>query len=233
MRKIYRNELHRIIQQELGYDPALFTLKEIAGGDTPTIEISVRDTPLRFIIRNASNSWDLFDYRTTRYRPDWALTNWYPTNAHLNFDQMKEHFVKWMREHPRRYFEDQESTDSWRDWDLNRTVFDAIDTSSSDNSDFNMEQAAAIERTLNDFRVEVIEKLGLQETEIHKLNESIDYLIEASSRVGRKDWIMLAVSSVLGIAVTLSLDTTRGRVLFELFRATLSALGFGTPLIGH
>ncbi len=233
MRKIYRNELHRIIQQELGYDPALFTLKEISGGETPTVEISVRETPLRFTIRYAPSSWDSFDFCTTRYRPDWAPTKWYPQNSHLNFDQLKEHFLSWMRDHPRRYFEDQHSADSWRDWDLNRTVLDAIDTSSSDNSAFNMEQAAAIERTLNAFRVEAIEKLGLQEADIQELNERIDYLIEASSRVGRKDWIMLAASTVIGIVVTLSLDTNKGRTLFELFRAALSALGFGTPLLGH
>ena len=96
-----------------------------------------------------------------------------------------------------------------------------------------MEQTAAIEHTLSAFRIEAIEKLGLQDVDIQKLNEQIDYLIEASSRIGRKDWLMIAASSIITIVVTLSLDTTKGRTLFELFRAALSALGFGSPLIGH
>lgn len=233
MRKIYRNELHRLIQQELGYDPALFTLKEISSGETPTIEISVRETPLRFTIRNAPNSWDWFDFSTTRYRPDWASTKWYPTNGHLNFDQLKEHFMSWMREHPKKYFEDQDSPDNWRDWDLNRTVLDAIGPTSSDNSAFNMEEVASIERTLNAFRLETITKLELNEEEVKKLNEQIDYLIESSTRLGRKDWIMIAASTIITVVVALSLDTSKGRTLFELFRSALSALGFGPPLIGH
>lgn len=233
MRKIYRNELHRIIKQELGYDPALFVLQDISGDEGPAIRICVRDTPLCFIIRNSKTSWDMFQSSTTRYRPDWAATSWYPPNGHLNFDQLKEQFVVWMRQHPKKYFDDQESSDSWRDWDLNRTVLDVLDTSSIDNSPFNMEQTAAIEHTLSAFRIEAIEKLGLQDVDIQKLNEQIDYLIEASSRIGRKDWLMIAASSIITIVVTLSLDTTKGRTLFELFRAALSALGFGSPLIGH
>jgi hypothetical protein len=138
-----------------------------------------------------------------------------------------------MREHPRKYFEDQESPDNWRDWDLNRTVLDALSPSSADNSAFNMEEAASIERTLSAFRLEAIAKLELQEEEVKKLNENIDYLIESSTRLGRKDWIMIAASTIITVVVALSLDTSRGRTLFELFRSALSALGFGPPLIGH
>ena len=141
--------------------------------------------------------------------------------------------MAWMREHPKKYFEDQESPDSWRDWDLNRTVLNAIGPPSSDNSALNMEEVAYIERTLNAFRLESISNLELQEEEIQTLNQNIEYLIESSMRLGRKDWIMIAASTIITVVVALSLDTTRGRTIFELFRNALSALGFGPPLIGH
>jgi len=231
MRKFYRNELHRLIEQELGYDTALFTLKDKMEGDQPTVEICVIGSPLCFTTRNATSSWDQFEYCTTEYRPDWAGTKWYPVNGYLNFEQLKQHLTRWMREHPKKYFDDQESPDSWRDWDLNRTVLDAIGPSMSDNSAFNMEQLASIERVLNAFRVETISKLGLQDAEIRTLNEHVDYLIESSTRLGRKDWIMIAASTIITIVVALSLDTQKGRALFELFRSALTALGFGPPLL--
>lgn len=59
------------------------------------------------------------------------------------------------------------------------------------------------------------------------VNNRLDYLIEASEKQNKFDWKSIAVSTLLGIATSLSLDTEKGRLLFELFKKVFSIV----PLI--
>ncbi len=87
-----------------------------------------------------------------------------------------------------------------------------------------------------DERLEVVNKVGelgryiqethqLDEAGIQQLNSRIEYLIGATDRLGRKDWVMLLLSTVLGIVTSLPFDAVSARDVFtvasNLFRFLL------------
>src|ERR1700730_9725630 len=55
------------------------------------------------------------------------------------------------------------------------------------------------------------------------INERLEYLSKAVDRLNRFYWNGVAISVVMSIAVNLSVDTERGRVLFNTFKAAFRA----------
>jgi hypothetical protein len=58
---------------------------------------------------------------------------------------------------------------------------------------------------IDDYDVEIIEKRLL-------------YLSDAVDRLNKTDWYGIAISTLIGISINLSLDTEKGRLLFKLFK---------------
>lgn len=63
-----------------------------------------------------------------------------------------------------------------------------------------------------------------EQAEMQIISDRLDYLSHAVDRLNRFDWQGIAVSTVLSIATTLTLDTDRGRVLWGLFQQAMSSV---------
>jgi hypothetical protein len=55
---------------------------------------------------------------------------------------------------------------------------------------------------------------GVDGVALADANTKLDYLVGASRRVGRFDWWNIAVSTLIGIAVTAAFDPAQAQVLF-------------------
>jgi hypothetical protein len=99
----------------------------------------------------------------------------------------------------------------------------------TENSPFAASEQKQIAKDVEEIRQFVIATCRLTEAQSEFVNERFTYLIEASERVGRKDWINLAVSVLISHVLALAMppETTRelfrfsARVLHWLFKGQL------------
>jgi hypothetical protein len=94
-----------------------------------------------------------------------------------------------------------------------------------DNRPFDAGEQAEIAKWGAELKAHAPEQYGLEGAQLASLEEKIDYLIEASSRMGRKDWIILAV----GYVGTTVLDSGVKEQILQGLAATVGHL-FGHPL---
>lgn len=59
----------------------------------------------------------------------------------------------------------------------------------------------------------------------------LDYLVESSARLGRKDWLNIAINTLISIVVALALPSNAASDLFLFFKNTVRTLFGGTPLL--
>ncbi len=71
---------------------------------------------------------------------------------------------------------------------------------------------------INDLKLLIHQQFGTTEVEQEAVVARLDYLVEASKRLNKYDWKSLAINTIISITITLSLDTEKGRQLFELFK---------------
>ena len=70
------------------------------------------------------------------------------------------------------------------------------------------------------------ETLQASHEELKVIREYSKYLSEALERLNRFDWRGLAIATILAISIALSLDTEKGKILFNLFKDILSSFGY-------
>jgi len=74
------------------------------------------------------------------------------------------------------------------------------------------------------FRLLVVENYHPDTEQLILISERLKYLEAAVDRLNSFDWKGVTISTLLSIAITLSLDTERGRQLYILFKQALSDL---------
>jgi len=68
------------------------------------------------------------------------------------------------------------------------------------------------------FRTSIVNDFQPSPEQIEFIDEKLDYLTKAVDRLNHFDWRALAIPTVISIAINLSADTERGRLLFRLFQ---------------
>ena len=68
----------------------------------------------------------------------------------------------------------------------------------------------------------MVKEFNPSREQLRLIQMQLDYLSEAVGRLNRIDWRGLAVSTVITIAIQLSLDTEKGKLLFQLFQQAFS-----------
>ena len=72
------------------------------------------------------------------------------------------------------------------------------------------------------FRSRLIESFHPEKDQLDQIDQRLNYLTKSIDRLNKIDWKSLLLSTVIGIATSLSLDTERGRLLFEIARQVFS-----------
>ena len=73
--------------------------------------------------------------------------------------------------------------------------------------------------SINEFKVLIINGFHPDVKELNIIENRLEYLSESLNRLNKIDWKGLAISTVISISIALSLDTTSGHKLFELFKS--------------
>jgi hypothetical protein len=101
-------------------------------------------------------------------------------------------------------------------------------TEQKDNAPFSQAELPKVRSALEEIKVYVTAIKDFSEEQRRIINARFDYMEEAASRMGRKDWINIVISNLLGIAFTLAFNGDSTRDLFrfagEVFRRTLGTI---------
>ncbi len=110
-------------------------------------------------------------------------------NASGNWEGTKETFLKWLDYLEREIGE----PDLWAERIAETEMF--ADKVKNDN--FSKDELRELRMLLNKLQADINETSRLVPEQIKNINNKVDYLIESSQRIGRKDWIILFIS-ILG-----------------------------------
>jgi hypothetical protein len=106
-----------------------------------------------------------------------------------------------------------------------------IDTDQS-NALFSAEELRRIASSLDQIRLTMSSRSDVTPEQLEFISRKLDEMRSASERLGRKDWLSLAIGTLTSIIVTAALETTTARALLEAASAGLSwLLGSGIRLL--
>jgi hypothetical protein len=220
MLKVYKNTVYNIIKETVKLDPNLFYITDELDEGKPVSVLSIKESPMKFVFRNKATSWDLFDCRQTVFSPDFRMTSWtpVPTNSYLSFDDISKIFISWLNYHAKSYLTERDLIDVWNQFQFETNIFDLAQSSISNNSKFNIEDSESVSNSIDSLKKLIDDKYHLTEIQFKYINERLDYLSEATNRLGKFDWSNLFVSIMISIAINMGVDTNTGKEFFELIK---------------
>ena len=97
-------------------------------------------------------------------------------------------------------------------------------STSNDNSPFQPSERVKIAEVLGAIRSHILVNSDLHDEQVALLDARLSYMQEASERLGRKDWINLALGASLSIVTGLALDPDTARAAMQLLAEAISWL---------
>jgi len=101
----------------------------------------------------------------------------------------------------------------------------------TENTPFTADEQKEIARRLEEAAKQVGEAHLLSTAQMQALNDKIDYLIKASSRLGRKDWLLAFIGAILGYVFSAGLLPESAHTIFTTFLRGIGLLYPELPLI--
>lgn len=225
--KKYKNEFLQEIIKE-GLNPKIFQTKEkldIIGTladfrfsyPTRAFIIKLRNTKLLFSFKYDS-FYNEFHFRQISFMPKFYESQWH---GERKFEKIKEHFLSWLRTSVKEFIKDKEQPDLWAELKNHRLFLDDVEITDENTSDFSEQEKTDLRNSLENFKKIIGENFKPNPKQTEYINKQLDYLSEAVERLNRFDWRGLAISTLMSIAINLSVDTEKGRLLFSLFQQAI------------
>lgn len=213
LRKWQREEIFDLVEAA-GLDPAAFALDEDDG-----------ENRLRHLLAAS--------YFTTRRAADGTYTVRYVAGDGpledrdgLSWYRLKQRVEGWLRE----VRTDLEMPDRWAELKQLAGVLAAAQSDGASNEPFTPGEQAEISTRLDATKDLVRRQFELTPEQVTRIEQKLDDLKEASTRLGRKDFVMLALGTVVSLFLT---DTVPPHVLQAVLAAIIHGLGhvlgFGGP----
>ena len=222
MRKKYKNELFYEIK-ELGLTPDDFSLLELPEDSYNTI-IKYKDTPFYFSLTNSQDSYEEFECYYIQYAPEFPESQIYPDRGFVLFNFILDKFKSWVKYHIKEYELDEFEPDLWSEYKNGNTTLNFNEIDFNDKNLFTTHEKKQISMAINELKLLINKNFESTVEEQKLVNERLEYLIESTRKLNKFDWKSLVLSTVIGIATTLTLDVEKGKLLFELFRQVFSTV---------
>jgi hypothetical protein len=101
----------------------------------------------------------------------------------------------------------------------------------TENTPFTPDEQREIAQRLDEAVKYVRETQSFSKAQIQALEEKLDYLVDASARLGRKDWLNTFIGVILGFVLTAALAPESARTIFTTFLRSIGILYPELPLI--
>lgn len=201
-------------------------------------QLELGDTGITFIIAvdwldgkrifSSTSRGCTFDHDGPKPTPQGDWRRWT-----YSFGDIEKSFIAWLQSEGKKYFEyleeeDEEQTipDLWSELDVA-----SADLSLLENTPFTEEERERIEKTLTSFLDDVERQELVSEDAFRLLRERVEYSIESSKRLSRKDWIMATTGALMGFVIQVSLTPTVANQLLQLAADALNWIWIARPLL--
>ena len=196
------NQIFEAIQ-DVGLDPKDF---EFDGGD---IEVRIK--------HKWSDSYFTIGGNAGRYVGNYVVgdTPTWPYDAY-SWEAILRRVSGWLEDVKR----DLETPDLWSELRLEAGLLEDASSKANKNTPFTPQEGKEIEERLQELADYARRTYSLSESGIQILNEKIDYLIGASGRLGRVDWLNVFAGVILSFILTAALSPESARhIFFQLLQA--------------
>ena len=129
----------------------------------------------------------------------------------------------WLREVKRHA----DTPDLWAELRGHTELLEGVWDDTFENTPITPDEQGKIARQLREFREYVHDTHDLSEQQSADLSEKVDYLVEAASRVGRRDWLMMCVGAIVAYLLVAALPPDASRQIVETFISGIA------QLLGH
>ena len=230
MRKVYKNELYRIIKEEFNLDPNKFTLYDYSEESHPISEIRVFETDMKFIFANTPSSWEEFKYRSTLFTPQLKLGSWKPLDfnykSFIRYDDVIKEFKNWISIGAKPFLEEFETIDKWKYFQFEANIFDLTGANFGQNDKFTMEEVNNISNSIDKLKRLLIDKFEPNPDQLEFLEERLEYIYNATLKQGKFDWSNTFIAIIISIAINMGVDTTTGKEFFDLIKIAFGSLKY-------
>lgn len=213
IRYLLKSQANQLIEElrRAGWNPSEFRWED-------TASINFTDQPISQLTHSQSGYYFAFDNIHGGF-----FSKWSPANEKQNEmsgaeswnDQLSE-FKKWLGYLRREV----ESPDLWSAISQESEIAEAASSDES-NTPFSTEEKAYILSGINEIKQYL---LTAHKVDPELVEARLNYLAEASNRVGRKDWINLLLSVLVGIVIQAAMPPESIRELFRFVGTVLSQI---------
>lgn len=228
MLKQHKNAFLEVIRKS-GLDPALFSGEEKTGKQAElcihrflgteyaqvAFVIVLKDTPLKFIAGCIGKSFYLFIRKSTTFAPSYPMESSYEGES---IENTLGAFKKWLNQVVKEYIKENEMPDNWAELEMYSSFFSGSNDPTEEPTEFTEAEKETVRQSINRFRRLVTETFKPSKEKEEFINERLDYLVKAVDRLSRFDWRGVAFSTIVSIAVNLSVDTEKGRIFYGLLQ---------------
>jgi hypothetical protein len=210
-----RNQVFKAIQAA-GFDPVEFGVED----EDPDVRIDHRRSEAYFIITQAGGFY--VGRSLVGDESEWPYQAYSWTNV-------MERVSRWLG----KVKDDVEEPDLWAELRLDTALLVGANQDAIDNSPFTPAERELVAAHLKQVREELQRTYSPLSAQVRELDKKVEYLIDASSRVGRADWRVMYVGVILTwvYSTVLPPDTAHAAVhtLVALFRAAGQLFGYDFP----
>ncbi|HBV85312.1 MAG TPA: hypothetical protein DEF42_01255 [Desulfosporosinus sp.] len=212
MLKRDKNGLLQILE-ELDFDIGQFEALEENMDDSYAFVIKLKESPLKFWARNNPSSFTEYDCAYIMFGPEYSRTEYRPQNNWFdNIYDVYNEFREWLLNHVKLYLEELSAPDLWSNQSDNPQAAFGM----SEYEDFTMftnEERVELEDAVRRFRYRIQETFEPTQDEFALIDSKLNYLLESADRLNKFEWKSVLLSTLIGIATTMSLDASSGRTL--------------------
>lgn len=121
------------------------------------------------------------------------------------------------------YLEEIDIPDLWEQLD-GQVLFTSDPLSRRSSESFTKPEKERIRTSLENFKKLVATEYNPSEEQLEIIEDRLSYLASGLDRLNKVDWQGITVSTLISISIALSLDTEKGKYLFQLFKQAFAAL---------
>jgi hypothetical protein len=223
MQKWQKNAILRAIQRS-GLDPQQFIFEEFErSGSIPRHStVKHRWSPSRFDIDDDRNRGHGYKYEIKSIIAG--------GQEHSSSAEYWWTLLSQVRRWSRSVKTDIKTPDLWAELEGEAGLLRAASEDVSENTPFTSEEQKEIATRLSAWAAHAQRTHSLSSAQMQSLQMKLDYLVDASRRFGRKDWLNLCAGTIVAYIFTASLPPDAAR---EMFLGMLRAVGhlYGLPLL--
>lgn len=208
-----KNELFKIVETN-NLSPDLFVVSE----ELMYFVITLRDTNLRFCVGQHFGQSDLYVCRYTLIASIHSQDPRYHNPDNASFIEIQNIFGLWLNENVIPYLENFTIPDLWAEMKNVNDVFKWKSFSSEDYVFFSTAERTQIKESIDRLEVLLINEYSPTKEQTIEINGKLTYLKIAVDRLNKFDWKSVAITTVIGIATTMAVDTTTGGRLWSLLQ---------------